>query len=335
MNPIQATVPDDQNVVEFSESPGRRLRVHRQSKGLEIARVAAQLHLRPSMVEALEHDQYENLPNPVFVAGYLRNYARVLGLDPEPIVASYRAANPSLEPPPPRVTGPGGPEIGSGHILVRLISLALIAGVIAMLALWWQNRADLLSMSGAKEDAAPGLAFSPGDEDQGGPSEGPGTGASEQSPAVHAGSAGSTTAGVIGEGPEELLEPRAISLTETPAARGPFHAGTSPQAQDTVPRPAPAIQVPLADVATPSHTAGVVDLASAPTRPVFSAPPVAIAPGAPDAAALRARRLRHPTPLPNPRSPRPLPSRPTAARWPSISPVPAGSTYAIPRGPWS
>ncbi len=182
------------------------------------------------------------------------------------------------------MTGPGGPEIGSGHILVRLISLALIAGVIVMLALWWQNRADLLSMSGAKEDAAPGLAFSPGDEDQGGPSEGPGTGASEQSPAVHAGSAGSPTVGVIGEGPEELLEPPAISLTETPAARGPFHAGTSPQAQDTVPRPAPAIQVPLADVATPSHTAGVVDLASAPTRPVFSAPPVAIAPGASDAA---------------------------------------------------
>jgi cytoskeleton protein RodZ len=44
----------------------------------------------------------------------------------------------------PRIAPPTRREIGSGHILMRLISLAILAGALGMLALWWQNRADLL-----------------------------------------------------------------------------------------------------------------------------------------------------------------------------------------------
>jgi len=157
MNQIQAVSPDDQNVVEFSENPGRRLRVQRQSRGIEVERIAAQLHLRVATVEALEQDRYQDLPGPVFVTGYLRNYARLLGLDPEPLIAAFRTAHPDPEPVGLRVSPLPRQEIGSSHILVRLISLALLAAVVAMLALWWQNRAELLSSS-TPDDAA-GLAL--------------------------------------------------------------------------------------------------------------------------------------------------------------------------------
>ena len=140
MNPIQAVSPDDQNVVEFAESPGRRLRVLRQSKGWEIERIASQLHLRAHLVEALEQDRFHELPGPVFVMGYLRNYARLLGIDPEPLIGAYRAANPGQEPPRTPLSGSPKPEVGSAHILVRLVSLGLILAVIGMLVLWWQNR---------------------------------------------------------------------------------------------------------------------------------------------------------------------------------------------------
>ena len=123
MNQVQAVSADDQNVVEFSESPGRRLRVLRQSRGIEIERIAAQLHLRVAAVEALEQDRYPDLPGPVFVAGYLRNYARLLGLDAEPLIGAFRAAHPDPEPVGLRVSPLPRQEIGSGHILVRLISL--------------------------------------------------------------------------------------------------------------------------------------------------------------------------------------------------------------------
>ncbi|MGE5154515.1 MAG: helix-turn-helix domain-containing protein, partial [Bdellovibrio bacteriovorus] len=140
MNPIQAASPDEQNVVDFSDSPGRRLRVLRQSKGWEIERIASQLHLRPHLVEALEQDRFHELPGPVFVMGYLRNYARLLGIDPEPLIGAYRASTPSQEPHAAWTPRPVKPEVGSGHILVRVVSLGLFLAVIAALVLWWQNR---------------------------------------------------------------------------------------------------------------------------------------------------------------------------------------------------
>ncbi|HYN76379.1 MAG TPA: RodZ family helix-turn-helix domain-containing protein [Lamprocystis sp. (in: g-proteobacteria)] len=158
MNPLEAMSSDDQNVIEFSDNPGRRLRVLRQSRGLEVARVAAQLHLRVPMVEALEQDRYQDLPGPVFIAGYLRNYARLLGLDPEPLLAAYRQANPAPEPAALRFMPPPRPEIGSGHILVRLISLGLVAAVIAMSVWWWQNRAAQLPETSPSATAGLALA---------------------------------------------------------------------------------------------------------------------------------------------------------------------------------
>ena len=224
MNPIQAPIPDEQNVVEFAESPGRRLRVQRQSKGLEVVRIAAQLHLRPSLVEALEHDQYEKLPNPVFVAGYLRNYARLLGMDPEAIVSAYRAANPNVEPPPPRVVRTAKSEIGGSHILVRLVSLALIAGVIGMLALWWQNRADFLSGPGGVNEGA-GLALSPMEEDPGGASDLRGSGPDLGSAAI---GEPATVAPVdaAAERPTTRVEPEDVAT---------LSAATVPSADDSEP----------------------------------------------------------------------------------------------------
>lgn len=146
MQAMQAISTDDQNVVDFSESPGRRLRVLRQSRGLEIERIAAQLHLRVDLVEALEQDRYQDMAGPVFVAGYLNNYARLLGIDPEPLVAAFRAANPDPEPATElHIKARPRQEIGSGHILVRLISIALVVAVIVLIVLWWQNRAEMLT----------------------------------------------------------------------------------------------------------------------------------------------------------------------------------------------
>jgi len=162
MNPVQAMSTDDQNVVEFAESPGRRLRVQRQARGLEVERVAAQLHLRVPMVEALEQDRYHDLPGPVFIAGYLRNYARLLGLDPEPLIMAYRASNPDPEPvelgfkPVPQQSI--GHEITSAHVLMRLISVGLLAAVIAMVVLWWQNRVESLPAPIAADTAEIPLA---------------------------------------------------------------------------------------------------------------------------------------------------------------------------------
>lgn len=68
--------------------PGRMLAEARAAKGMTLAEVAAQLKLSPSQVAALEADDYGSLPGPVFVRGFIRNYARLLDQDPEQLSGS-------------------------------------------------------------------------------------------------------------------------------------------------------------------------------------------------------------------------------------------------------
>lgn len=68
--------------------PGRALADARAGRNLTVAEVAQQLKLSATQVDALEADAYDRLPGPVFVRGFVRNYARLLELDAEPLVAA-------------------------------------------------------------------------------------------------------------------------------------------------------------------------------------------------------------------------------------------------------
>lgn len=72
--------------------PGERVKAARLKAGRDIEWAAAQLRLRKSVIEALEANDYERLPPPVFVQGYLRSYADILGLPIPEIVQEYRDA---------------------------------------------------------------------------------------------------------------------------------------------------------------------------------------------------------------------------------------------------
>ena len=74
---------------ETSEGPGQVLRAEREALGVTTRDVAETLNLAVSMVEAIEADDYEQMPAAVFARGYIRAYARLLSLEPEPLVARY------------------------------------------------------------------------------------------------------------------------------------------------------------------------------------------------------------------------------------------------------
>jgi len=79
------------------KGPGARLKAARQAKHLELDKVAAHLHLSQDMLVALEADDYDNLPARVFVVGYMRNYARHVGLPPEAILLALDHYLPARE----------------------------------------------------------------------------------------------------------------------------------------------------------------------------------------------------------------------------------------------
>ena len=84
---------------EEAEGPGAALRRAREARGLSLEEAARQLFLKPELVRALEEEDRDRLPEPIFVTGYLRAYARLLELDPGPLVDAYRRRL-GAEPPP-------------------------------------------------------------------------------------------------------------------------------------------------------------------------------------------------------------------------------------------
>ena len=68
-------------------SPGQLLRAAREAKGWKVEYVASQLKLARRQIEALEADAFTDLPGLTFVRGFVRNYARLLDIDADPILA--------------------------------------------------------------------------------------------------------------------------------------------------------------------------------------------------------------------------------------------------------
>ena len=97
-------------------SAGAVLAAAREELNLSVYDVARYLKLSPAQVEALEEGAYERLPGRVFVRGFLRNYAKFLGLDAQPLLRSIEEEMPQpkvkVEPPPsPEVVMPRGEPV--------------------------------------------------------------------------------------------------------------------------------------------------------------------------------------------------------------------------------
>lgn len=75
-----------------ASSFGRWLRRQREVRKIALREVADTTNISIRYLEALEDDRFEALPAPVFAKGFLREYARYVGLDPDEVVNHYLAA---------------------------------------------------------------------------------------------------------------------------------------------------------------------------------------------------------------------------------------------------
>ncbi|PTQ90831.1 helix-turn-helix domain-containing protein [Agitococcus lubricus] len=69
--------------------PGARLKQAREQQGLTVADVCQTLKILPRIIEQLEADDYAALPEAVFIRGYLRQYAQLLSLPVEDMLARF------------------------------------------------------------------------------------------------------------------------------------------------------------------------------------------------------------------------------------------------------
>lgn len=144
---MSAVMPEQpsNNVAEFfSPGPGERLRAARLSMGYDLAKIASELHLTSPVVEALEADKFEEIGARVFVRGYLRNYARIVGMPVDSILRQFDEKWPdddvhqNMVRQSPTLPADGGP----GRGWVGAMSWLLVIGIIALFLMWWRGYLD-------------------------------------------------------------------------------------------------------------------------------------------------------------------------------------------------
>lgn len=78
-----------------AEPVGEQLRQGRERLGLSVSAIADEQHLRPSVIQAIENGDYSKIDSELFLKGYVRAYARQVGLNADAVIADL---NRELEP---------------------------------------------------------------------------------------------------------------------------------------------------------------------------------------------------------------------------------------------
>ena len=74
---------------------GETFRTARESQGLSLAEVADRIHIRSMYLAAIESEDWQVIGPSVYVKGFIRSYARSLGLDPDEAVARFNGEAPA------------------------------------------------------------------------------------------------------------------------------------------------------------------------------------------------------------------------------------------------
>jgi cytoskeleton protein RodZ len=131
--------------------PGMQLAREREKKGLNTKQVSNKLQLKEEIIMRLEADDYEKMPPPVFIKGYIRGYANLLEISPEPLIELFNskyASERKLE----RALWQNKRETNKGERLVRVLTGIITVGAIVAVGIWWQKSKDSQQPFSAKNN---------------------------------------------------------------------------------------------------------------------------------------------------------------------------------------
>jgi cytoskeleton protein RodZ len=120
--------------ISGSRGPGGILKYERNRLGQSVERISQYLHLSTDVVRALEDDRHDDLPEPTYVRGYIRSYARYLDLDVEPLIQSY---NELIQP---KTQAFSEKEVRTVPLKRKGVSWVVWGGLllaVALTAVWW------------------------------------------------------------------------------------------------------------------------------------------------------------------------------------------------------
>jgi cytoskeleton protein RodZ len=141
---------------------GERLRRERELRHISLDEIAATTKVGTRLLRALEDEQFDQLPGGIFNKGYVRAYAKYVGIDEEQAVADYLHA---VDEVTPDVHGDAEPNVSSRYageqasdvrrstfpVVPVLIVLVLVAGSIGGWRVYRQHQLDRQSQSTSEQ----------------------------------------------------------------------------------------------------------------------------------------------------------------------------------------
>lgn len=145
---------------------GDKLRREREMRGVTIAEMSESTKISKRWLQALEDEEFDILPGGVFNRGFVRSYARFLGINEEQAVADYVAA--SNEQPPAEDKFPleihekeGTPPLNPKRSFVP-VALAIIALVLVVGGwTWWVKHKAQVTSAHSSQAPQPAVASQP------------------------------------------------------------------------------------------------------------------------------------------------------------------------------
>jgi len=135
------TAPHQESAAPMGNNPGETLRIAREDKGWPLSAVAQQLNLTERSLARIEAGDFSQLPGHTFARGYVRAYAKLLGLDQNRLVQEFDLHT---------GTNASGSNVNSlGRIeepgrlsrsFMRFFGFALLLLLAAVAWYWWQER---------------------------------------------------------------------------------------------------------------------------------------------------------------------------------------------------
>lgn len=115
---------------------GEKLRQAREERGISISEVAEQTRISPHYLASIENDDYRTLPGGIFNKGFVKSYAKYVGLDEQEALADYSSLIASQEGVSDDEPKTYRPEVltddrTSGSTIPTIIFAAIILGLMA------------------------------------------------------------------------------------------------------------------------------------------------------------------------------------------------------------
>ena len=142
-NPSENILSDASSNVDVRPfSVGAALREARGRLGLSIADVESRLKFASRQIEALETDNFTRLPEIFFVRRFVRSYAKLLQLDPDPLLAALPIApvQPSLHAASIAIEVPFPNTYATRRLKIIWLAIGLVAVMITLVLFVWLNR---------------------------------------------------------------------------------------------------------------------------------------------------------------------------------------------------